>query len=79
MEEKHVIVDHIGLRIKKIRVNRRLKQTDLAAQLQTAGLDIDGNTISKIERGVRDVTVKELFPLAKALDVCPYWLAGFDK
>jgi transcriptional regulator with XRE-family HTH domain len=79
LDKKHEIVNHIGLRIKEIRDRKKLKQTDLAAKLQTAGFDIDSNTISKIERGLRNLSGRELCIFAKVLGVSPFWLADVDE
>ena len=79
MAENQDDVEHIGIRLKKIRKESKLRQEDLAAQLQIAGVMLDSSNISKIERGVRDVSGRELLIFAKVLNVCPYLLAGVVK
>lgn len=46
-----------------------LTQQALAVQLQLLGWDIDRFGVSKIERGQRQVTDKEVVLIAKALEV----------
>ena len=61
----------VGTRVKQARRTRNspLTQEELAFQLQILGWDIDRFGVSKIERGQRQVTDKEVLMLAKALDV----------
>lgn len=53
--------------------NASLKE-DLAARLQTQGITIERDSISRIEIGTRFVTDYELKILAKTLDVSMEWL-----
>lgn len=55
-----------------------LTQEGLAARLQLLGWDIDRFGISRIERGVRQVTDKELLLLSEALSVPVGRLLGAD-
>ena len=50
----------LGNRIQKLRKEKRLTQDEMAAQLQTRGVDISRGTYSKIETGIRKVSVQEL-------------------
>lgn len=52
----------------------RITQRDLAARLQTQGITIERDSISRIEIGTRFVTDYELKILAKTLDVSMEWL-----
>lgn len=65
----------VGPRVKKARLskNPQISQEDLAIKLQTLGWDIDRFGVSKIERGERRVTDKELVLLSKALGSSPNW------
>lgn len=54
----------------------RITQTDLAARLQTVGLQVDQAAVSRIESGSREVTDKEAALIAKALGVTVGWLFG---
>ena len=51
-----------------------ITQRDLAARLQTQGITIERDSISRIEIGTRFVTDYELKILAKTLDVSMEWL-----
>lgn len=53
---------------------KRITQRDLAARLQTQGITIERDSISRIEIGTRFVTDYELKILAKTLDVSMEWL-----
>ena len=52
----------------------KITQRDLAARLQTQGITIERDSISRIEIGTRFVTDYELKILAKTLDVSMEWL-----
>ena len=56
------------------RVNKRMTQFDLAARLQVEGVNIERDSISKIESGRRFVADYEVVVLAKALGVSVLWL-----
>lgn len=60
-----------GKKLKKIRENlpNHPSQRKLADILQLAGLDIDKNTIQRIECGKRFVTDIEIKAIAKALHI----------
>jgi transcriptional regulator with XRE-family HTH domain len=72
MNEKNII----GQKIKQAReeANPRITQIDLAARLQTAGLQIDQAGISRIESGTHEVTDKEAKIIADSLGVKVAWL-----
>lgn len=63
-----------GEKIKLARTKKRITQRDLAARLQTQGITIERDSISRIEIGTRFVTDYELKILAKTLDVSMEWL-----
>lgn len=52
----------------------RITQSDLAARMQVAGVTIERDSISRIERGTRIVTDYELKIFSKALGVSMEWL-----
>lgn len=58
-----------GSRIKDLRIQRGLTQEQLAAQMQTAGIQINQKAISRIESGDRIITDYELMCLAEILHV----------
>ena len=67
-----------GDRVHEARCRLRLTQSDLAAQLQIAGIIIERDSISRIEIGTRFVADYELRELARLLKVSVTWLLGLD-
>ena len=67
-----------GNRIREARLRQRLSQYDLAARLQTQGILIEQDSISRIEIGTRFVTDYEVKVLAKVLNVPLEWLLEED-
>lgn len=65
-----------GDRVHEARCRLRLTQNDLAAQLQINGINIERDSISRIEIGTRFVADYELRELAKLLKVSVAWLLG---
>ena len=65
-----------GDRIREARQKKRLSQTDLAAQMQVAGIVIERDSISRIEIGTRFVTDFELMIFSDVLGVSVEWLLG---
>lgn len=65
-----------GRRICEARKNEGLTQKDLAAKLQVAGVNLERDSISRIEKGERIVTDFELLIFADLLGVSPLWLLG---
>ena len=61
----------IGANITRIRLEKDIKQKDLLAKLQSAGMEISESCLSKIEGQTRMVTDKELVLIANALGVSP--------
>ena len=67
-----------GDRVHEARCRHRITQSDLAAQLQIAGIIIERDSISRIEIGTRFVADYELRELARILKVTPSWLLGLE-
>lgn len=67
-----------GNRIREARLRQRLSQYDLAARLQTQGILIEQDSISRIEIGTRFVVDYEVKVLAKVLNVPLEWLLEED-
>jgi transcriptional regulator with XRE-family HTH domain len=74
MAVKNIIGSRI--RIAREKVRPRITQVDLAARLQTLGLQLDQAAISRIESGTHEVTDIEISIIAKALGVTVGWLFG---
>lgn len=67
-----------GDRVHEARCKYRLTQNDLAAQLQVAGINIERDSVSRIEIGTRFVADYELRELSKILNVSVAWLLGME-
>lgn len=68
-----------GERIRELRLRRRLSQTALAAKMQTEGVIVEQDVISRIESGTRLVTDYELLALTKIFEVSSDWLIGVGR
>lgn len=58
-----------GKKISALRKNLGISQRELADKLQLIGLDVDKNTIQRIECGKRFVTDIELKKIAEIFDI----------
>ena len=67
-----------GNRVHEARCRLRLTQSQLAAQLQVAGVIIERDSVSRIEIGTRFVADYELRALSRILGVSPAWLLGTE-
>ncbi|MBQ8380301.1 MAG: helix-turn-helix transcriptional regulator [Clostridia bacterium] len=67
-----------GKKIKEARKRLKLSQENLAAKLQTEGINIERDSVSRIEIGTRFVADYELLVLSEILGVSPEWLLS-DK
>lgn len=67
-----------GDRVREARVVQRLSQSELAAKLQTSGITIERDSISRIEIGTRFVADYELRALSRILNVSLEWLLEFE-
>ena len=65
-----------GTRVKEARKAAGLSQEMLAARLQTQGVNIERDSVSRIEIGTRFVADYELLALCKILGVTPNYLLG---
>ena len=68
-----------GERVHLARRRLRLSQSDLAAQMQVAGILIERDSISRIEIGTRFVPDYELPVFARLLHVSVPWLLGIEE
>ena len=67
-----------GRRVKEARKTLKLSQEELAARLQVEGVNIDRDSVSRIEIGTRFVADYELLVLCKILGVTPSYLLGLE-
>ena len=66
----------IGRRVTEARGLRGMRQNELLARLQTAGIDISAPALSLLEGQKRPVSDFELAALADILEVPVDWLLG---
>ena len=59
----------IGRNIERLRKERGIKQKDFIAQIQIMGCDMNPTSYSKLEGQLRSAVDKEIFVIAKILDV----------
>ncbi|MBE6587146.1 MAG: helix-turn-helix transcriptional regulator [Ruminococcaceae bacterium] len=67
-----------GDRVRAARKNLGLSQENLAARLQTEGVNIERDSVSRIEIGTRFVADFELVVLCKVLSVSANYLLGIE-
>ncbi len=65
-----------GERVKEARRKLKLSQENLAARLQIEGVNIERDSVSRIEIGTRFVADYEIVALCKILNVTPEYLLG---
>ena len=65
-----------GEKVKQARKKQGLSQENLAARLQVEGINIERDSVSRIEIGTRFVADYELAALCKVLIVSPEYLLG---
>ena len=58
-----------GEMIREARVRSRLSQSELAAKMQTEGISLERDSISRIENGTRFIADYELMAFAKVLNL----------
>ncbi|MBQ8941002.1 MAG: helix-turn-helix transcriptional regulator [Firmicutes bacterium] len=59
----------IGHKVTQLRLERKMKQKDLAAKLQTYGADINLSSLSKLEGQTRPVSDIEIKALAQIFSI----------
>ena len=59
----------VGKNIERLRKIKNIKQKDFIARLQTLGCDINPTSYSKLEGQIRSATDKEIFVIAKILEI----------
>ena len=59
----------VGKNIEMLRKSKGIKQKDFIAQMQTMGCDINPTSYSKLEGQLRSATDKEIYVIAKILDI----------
>ena len=59
----------VGKNIELLRKERGIKQKDFIAQIQVMGCDINPTSYSKLEGQLRSATDREIYAIAKILNV----------
>ena len=59
----------VGKNIERLRKERGIKQKDFVSRMQTMGCDINPTSYSKLEGQIRSASDKELFAIAKILNI----------
>ncbi|MCM1306104.1 MAG: helix-turn-helix domain-containing protein [Bacteroides sp.] len=59
----------VGANIEKLRKARKISQKDFIAKIQVEGVDINPTSYSKLEGQTRIATDKEIFAIAKILNI----------
>lgn len=59
----------IGKNVERLRKMKNIKQKDFISQLQVLGLDINPTSYSKLEGQLRNATDREVYMIAKVLNV----------
>lgn len=69
MERVNQRTNHLlGTNIKKLRIQKGLRNRDIVAQLQLRGVEISTGTYSKVEMGLNNPSVDLLIALADILE-----------
>lgn len=68
-----------GDRIRELRLRARLSQSTLAAKMQTEGVIVEQDVISRIESGSRLVTDYELLALTRIFHTSADWIIGAER
>ena len=59
----------VGRNIERLRKEKGIKQKDFIAQIQVMGWDMNPTSYSKLEGQIRSATDKEVYVIAKILEV----------
>lgn len=59
----------VGRNVERLRKERDIKQKDFIAKMQVMGCDINPTSYLKLEGQLRNATDKEIYIIAKILDV----------
>ncbi len=59
----------VGKNIERLRKEKGIKQKDFIAQIQIMGCDMNPTSYSKLEGQIRSASDKEIYVIAKLLDV----------
>ena len=69
----------VGKNIERIRKEKGIKQKDFISRMQIMGCDINPTSYSKLEGQVRIATDKEIYTIAKILNISINELFSIEK
>ena len=61
--------NRVGQKVEQLRKARGIKQRDFISRMQTMGLDINPTSYSKLEGQIRIASDREIYVIAKILNV----------
>ena len=67
-------IKRFGKRVKQIRIAKNISQENLAYDAE-----IEYSQVSRIERGIINTSISQVFAIAKALNIEPWVLFKFDE
>ena len=68
-KQEYGTANMVGRNIERLRKEKGIKQKDFIAKIQTMGCDMNPTSYSKLEGQVRSATDREIWVIAKILDV----------
>ena len=68
-KQKYGDANMVGKNIERLRKERGIKQKDFIARIQVMGCDINPTSYSKLEGQLRSATDREIYTIAKILNV----------
>ncbi len=68
-KQEYGYANMVGKNIERLRKQKGIKQKDFIAKMQVMGCDINPTSYSKLEGQVRSATDKEIYVIAKILNV----------
>lgn len=68
-KKEYGLANMVGQNIEKLRKLRGIKQKDFIGKMQVMGCDINPTSYSKLEGQLRNATDKEIYVIAKILNV----------
>lgn len=78
-KQEYGTANMVGKNIEVLRKKNGIKQKDFIAKMQVLGCDINPTSYSKLEGQVRSATDKEIYVIAKILNVTMEELFGIDE
>ena len=69
-----VEIKHFGKWVRQIRIAKNISQENLAYDAE-----IEYSQVSRIERGIINTSISQVFAIAKALNIEPWVLFKFDE